>query len=875
MNISKSSTEKRHAKIEHTKRKGSALLPLFLTLLLLTTATGTWAQTSVSGTVVDKDGVSLPQVIIRHRDATTKKMLNYGKTDNNGAFSIEVKAGNVLEFTSLGFAKKTVIVNDTSKPLTVILEDAAIQLKDVEVKAERVRLHGDTVTYNLRTFAGKNDRSLGDALARVPGFEVDKSSGAIKYEGKTISKFYIDGIDMLGGKYGVATNNLPQIEVGSVQVMKNHQPIRVLESFTFTDDAAINIRMKDKARTRWIGTFYAGAGLRGSHGLWRAEGFAMRLKNSMQAMLTYKTNNMGRDVSRESTNLFSFETDANKLEQFIQLSPPSASGLSAEHSLFNRAHSATANMMKRLSESSQVNFQLIYDNDRRTAFGTRINEFFLEDGTRRTENIKNYLEKANVLYTLVKYENNARNSYVKNIMSADLKWSDQKLGETGTNPHYQYARLPEYEFKDKVEVIKRYGKRLVSLYSNNIIKSTPQNLNVDSIRQDLSQQMYSTDTYAMGGVRVGSVNLSLKAGLNAMLRRIDTRLEGLPDSLGTLSGKSSFGFTNLYLEPKASFKLSELLMEVVVPIKYIYYKYSSDADGRHSFEPEPSIDIRWNATPMLTLKLNGKISTDIVDFNRFYNTIILQNYQYLNKGFEGYKVPRSKSVRLGLHYNDALLALHSFLSVVRSFATMPYSTSREFKGNYIILSETEQKSHGDNWIVNMMANKGFRPWNTQVRVLGNYMNAKSDIYQNEQRVGFRTQSMNLTCIVSTTPFDGLDVSYNVNYGWNRMSMPAISSGSTVNSWRHTGQLTFPLGIMRIKAQAEYSHNQLPDGSFKDIFFADLELGCKTKVFDYALTLSNLLNKKSYFNTLNTTLTRTTSETKLRGREILLNVHYKL
>ena len=57
---------------------------------------------------------------------------------------------------------------------------------------------------------------------------------------------------MLGSKYGVATNTLPQGEVGAVEVMRKHQPIRVLEDFTFTDDAAVNLKMKDGAKSHWV-----------------------------------------------------------------------------------------------------------------------------------------------------------------------------------------------------------------------------------------------------------------------------------------------------------------------------------------------------------------------------------------------------------------------------------------------------------------------------------------------------------------------------------------------------------------------------------------------------------------------------------------------
>ena len=50
----------------------------------------------------------------------------------------------------------------------------------------------------------------------MPGIEVS-DKGEIKYNGKAINKFYIEGHDMLGGRYSIATNNIHQKDVGSVE----------------------------------------------------------------------------------------------------------------------------------------------------------------------------------------------------------------------------------------------------------------------------------------------------------------------------------------------------------------------------------------------------------------------------------------------------------------------------------------------------------------------------------------------------------------------------------------------------------------------------------------------------------------------------------
>ena len=243
------------------------------------------AQMRITGTVTDKKGDPLTGVILQVRSNNTNKMIRFGKTDNKGSFSIEANANSYLEVSMLGF-KKQRINNPTAtkKFLRIVMQEEAIALKEVTVKASKVRLRGDTITYNIATFADQNDRSIGDVLAHIPGFEVNKQNGEIKYEGKPISKFYIEGLDMLGSKYGVATNSLPQVDIGTVEVMRNHQPVRVLEDFTFTDDAAVNIRMKEGAKSHWVTSYNGGAGISHNTGLWKLEGLALRLKSNFQTM---------------------------------------------------------------------------------------------------------------------------------------------------------------------------------------------------------------------------------------------------------------------------------------------------------------------------------------------------------------------------------------------------------------------------------------------------------------------------------------------------------------------------------------------------------------------------------------------------------------
>jgi len=67
----------------------------------------------------------------------------------------------------------------------------------------------------------------------MPRIEV-LDDGKILYQGKPINKYYIEGLDLPEGKYNLAIKNLPHKEVTKVQVLENHQPIKVLDSLVYS-----------------------------------------------------------------------------------------------------------------------------------------------------------------------------------------------------------------------------------------------------------------------------------------------------------------------------------------------------------------------------------------------------------------------------------------------------------------------------------------------------------------------------------------------------------------------------------------------------------------------------------------------------------------
>ena len=831
------------------------------------------AQRIVEGVVTDVGGHPVSAAIIKTVDAITKKTLHFCQTDAKGKFTITAQEGNILSISAISYKKQELKVTMDMPVQHITLEEDTKMLSEITVKAKPIKIKGDTIQYLLTTYKKAGDRTLADVLVRVPGFEVNKENGEIQYEGKSISSFYIEGMNLMGGKYGLATKSLPQEDVATVEVMKHHQPIRVLDDFTYSDDNAINIRMKQGAKAHWMTTYSGGIGLKSHGGLWNFETFAMRLKPSFQTILTYKTNNIGKNIRRETDKLLSFDELQSPLSAMLALPSPSPLLLKGR-SLFNRSHAVSLNALQRIDENSQVSVQVTFANDRNEATSLRHSDFYTNSGIKTIENRKQYLEKSNDLFAKIKYENNAKNHYLKNELSGDFSWNKQWLNEQGTHPHMMMGNLPIYTLKDNFSIMKKYGKRLVTLQSKNIMDVRPQQLYVDSLVQSINQHYYETNTDVRGSLRIGRFILSGQIGVNAGEHRFTSDLVGVPDSIGLLMGKSSFTFARFYATPSIEYIVKDLDFMLSGDMSYNHYKYSLD-NGQSKVLFSPNLRIRWKATATWTFSADASINTMQINAAQFYPTLVLQDYQYMNKGLAGYNLNKEKIVGIGAVYSDALKGTSIRLRITRSFGTSPYTSTQDYVGNYIVESLMPGDTKYNSWSMFLMGSQGigFLKGKLSVKALYNAMN--SYMVQNRQRMPYDTKNLKITSNFDMGLIKGLDLTYKLTYGFHQMKMPTFGKTSNLNSWKHEGSLRISLcKVLSLETLTEYYHNEVSQKKFKDMFFQDFTLIFKAKHFDLRLAWTNISNNKSYSYGINETLSSSFSNQDIRGRELMLSFYYK-
>ena len=400
---------------------------IILSMLALMCNIDTNAQNTIEGRVTDKETrqpLESATVIIQHTaDAT---VINYTLTDTDGRFRLTVSSPQSVKLGVLYMGyKKVLLPIDPTHRMEIALEPETILLKEVQIRPGRIWGRQDTLKYDLTRFTSSQDRNVGDVLKKLPGINVEEN-GTIKYNGKEISNFYVEGMDVSGGRYNQINNNLKADAVQSAEVIEGHQPIKSLRGKTFTDDVALNLKLKPEARSQWIYTAN-GSGGYGEEVLYDASLSALQLNRKQQTIYNYKTNNTGRDMQSEQEvlaagNSFDRITD-DGAPSFLPL-PGITMPLSRQRLLFNDTHTTSANRLYRLTEDKQLRLLFNYTHDRTTQQQGSDETYYFAQDTVRTLHNQNYRLLTDCLNGELNYENNADNRYTRENFSFTGDWQN-------------------------------------------------------------------------------------------------------------------------------------------------------------------------------------------------------------------------------------------------------------------------------------------------------------------------------------------------------------------------------------------------------------------------------------------------------------------
>lgn len=568
---------------------------LYLTVLFLFTIQFLCGQVIITGQIRDENAQVLPNINILIYPANTRVLVAYGISGNDGRFSItsNVKADSLDVATSAINYKKSVkrICNKRTE-IPFVLKSDVKQLEAFTVKASPIEKRGDTLSYLVSAFSRKKDRTIEDVIKRMPGIEVEKN-GKILYQGLPIQKFYVEGLDLMDGRYSVVSSNLPQSSVATVEIYENHQPLKILEDKVSSQQASLNLKLTRNIVT--TGTGQIGAGLNPL--LWSAKLTPMTFTRNLQLLSSYQTNNIGEDVSKQLRTLNRGDILRNieypgEMRKYLGIYSSPFPEIEENRFLDNNIHLLNFNGLTKSGKDQQIRVNLFYINDYQKYESNLERRIFLMDDTLEfNESIKNrYFNQA--LQGDLSFEKNAKANYLNNKFSFRADWNKHR-GTLNNSNGVITQKLNDpltFLFNDLV-LIHPFGKNLVEFSSHFSLDNRLPNLLVnpgsftlifnkgqsyEATLQNVAQKQFFTDHSAGVLISKGLFMINAKLGIAYLTQTLESDLaivnEGLESNPGTdyLNDQES-SRVKVYTRLGVEFKKSGIVLKGRFPVSWQNY----------------------------------------------------------------------------------------------------------------------------------------------------------------------------------------------------------------------------------------------------------------------------------------------------------------
>lgn len=881
---------------------------IILSLLSFLFHIQTNAQNTIEGRVTDKvTRQPLESATVTLQQEGDGNIINYTLTDVDGCFQLSSSSlkDRTITVFYMGYRKKTVPVL-AGRPLTIELEQEAIMLKEVQIRSGRVWGRQDTLKYDLTRFASSKDRNVSDVLKKLPGINVEEN-GTIKYNGKAISNLYVEGMDVSGGRYNQINNNLKADAVQAAEVIEGHQPIKSLRGKTFTDDVALNLKLKPEVRSKWIYTVMAGGGY-GEKALYDASFNALQLSRNRQTVYTYKANNTGRNLFSDqqklaSGNSFDRVTDSN-LPIFLPLPEP-AMPLSQKRLLFNETHTASANRLYRLDEEKQLRFQLGYIHDRTTRqYGSEEIYYFAQDTVHTATNRHDRL-KTDCLNAEVNYEDNTVSRYTRENFSFAGTWKSGVSDITGDNAIFQKIKNSQWELKNYfnqlytkekytwgIRSYTRYThcsasltvahRNLPILFADNMLiadciyhrneLSSSDNISENTYRTVIGQTHESilaeyeemntgnayTDNTLYGMRKINEVNYQLTGGFCGELSSVKQE---------NAYSAHSYSF---YTVPRIEWERNDFLFTAATTVRWTHLPKQSYS----RFCVSPFFCFRYKFTPRWKMSLLGSLDESEGGLKDIYPFRYREDYRTVVKHTGKVPVTVRQLYTCYLEYKNTIKEFFWTLSASYSHNRYNLITERNYKDGNFYLSSVERNHSSHSYTLNTIGSKGIYDWNlktslelTLARNEGKQLN--EGIVQD-----YRYDYLCVEPKIVWAP----SVFFEAEY---KATVSCVGGGIGEDTsldplWEVAQRLTLSLEFhdTEFRLSGEHFYNDLSKNQHLNIWLADVSLIHKAGKWRFAASAINLFNKEQYRYTLYSAVQSYTSWIKLRPREFMVSVQYQ-
>jgi hypothetical protein len=852
---------------------------LLIHLFLLGFGTTSVGQTiAVSGKVRDKDtGRPLVKAIVSIRQIEDKRIVAFTQTSGEGAFEITAAFDPKkcrLEVSSLGYSTQTQAISDKDQPLLIDMERQDFALKEVIVSPQKIIRRSDTLTYLVSAFASAEDRTIGDVLKKLPGVEV-LETGEIKYQGQALNKFYIEGSDLLEGRYGLATNNVSHQDVASIEIMENHQPVRALQNVVFSASPAMNIKLKEDAKSRWAGTIRGGGGV---PELWEAEAFAMRFKPKSQSLNTYKGNNTGNESPE--TNAFFPSGDfppatADPLPVYLQVAPSLASDIGSSRSTFNQTNTLTTHNLAKVGKDLDLLSAFTGSLDRRESeYASQTTYFLGEDRILVEDETENASDFRKIFTGNLRLKANQARHYLNNELNLQYDRADPLLHTLGTFPNTQKAALEHRKLGHRLDLLRRSGDNFFVFRSDNAYASRPQSLQIDpggqpsTTCEKIRLSSFHSDNSLQYSFPIGNIRVEAPT-------RFFYQHKAMENAWDEAVNQVEINKWRLSVAPSVQYDAGDALHLSLSGLVF-YQALSMDGQVYHFHGFYPRFALHWTASPLLKTGATLSYSTDLPDEQLLYYGQILNNYRNVTAGYRDLSTGETLNLSFHADYKDVLKTLFANLWVSLSKKWQSQIFGQNFEGNHIVNAYYPANYTTERLSVTGLFSKGIAALRGTASVSPMFVHTQSGRMRNGRMIPYSSDACLLKGRIHSTLAEKWRLTYEASYTYSKNRMEDHRAYFSSNRLSESLQTVYSfLSSWQIKYKIDHYCNELSADRYKHFLFSDAAIAYLSgSRWELSCSIKNIFDEKQYSYFIEDDLNTWYRSYTIRPRNLLLSATYR-
>lgn len=827
---------------------------------------------SFSGNVEDTARHNVEAVSVTLLDKAGK-IVAFTKTDSKGKFSINTPENKVAAFISfrlMGFAPIKMTIEDFKNGQTVMMSEEGLNLKEVKVTAQRIKQHSDTLIFSVDGFKQQQDRSIADVIKKMPGLDVE-NDGKITYQGKAINEFTVEGMDLTNGKYAQISENLSADKVKSVEIRENNQPKKVLRDVQFSDQAALNLVLKDDAKNVWQGLADIKAGITlqdKSELLHDTRVMTMMFGKKSQSVSMVKTNNTGKDIQIEVTDLLFDSNALFPMNSLLSNIGGTAADIDRQRYTFNNSMMVATNWLFKTRGNNDLRFQASYffDKNKSENYGETVFHD-ISGGWALTEDasVTNYASRWNAE---LQYKVNNDKMYLNNRLKANMDF-DRSTGWSTLNGNSvrEWVQPRSRFISDAVEIIKKMRNgnsyTLSSAVAYDflpgkilICDNTSEKLNVSALRWN-SQASFRHQLWKF--------NIAWNVGADITLNKMEIE--------NSLTQKTTVRYNEqrVYTYPGLSYDNKRLRINVNPKLSWLRRCYESKDKNDLLVEPIMMINYKQNSKIEYGFHYLFAYATDGME--RACDVPVFTSYRAMSKG--NGELDRSCS-----HNTSAYVRYHHITHGLFANASVSYHATRHSRmyaskavENIYQQYATDLYDNTEGWTVSANISKSFSWAKTIIKAEGSWNNNNYHILIDNAKVPYQMQGVSAGVGFSMKPIPliSIEEKSTFSHSTQKKRVGEYNGSNVLNYFEHKIRVFLLPGKWQIEIANEWYHSN--DHSVSLCHFADASVAYRTKSFEIGLWLDNILGADKYERRFTTTTQEVFSITKIRPRQLMAKVFF--